>query len=156
MNLRILLIEDESMIADIYERSLGRLVQAFPGASIIRIKSLAEEREILRNLAPDVCVMDLNLLDASASETIEEIKAICSISPVVVVTGLDDPKLRSRCVRAGASGFIHKRDMTADPGLLERLVTSAISAFKIHKREGLSRDIEALRKFALEHGTPET
>lgn len=152
-NLRILLIEDEALIGDLYERLLERLVKAFPGATISRVETLEEARKILRELRPDVAVLDLNLKDAGDEMTVREIESICKICPVVVVTGLSDPALRAKCMAMGAHSFIRKLDLNITSSLLERALIAAMSAFKINKREGLSREIEALKKFANEHGT---
>lgn len=150
-NLRILLVEDERVVADVYERMLDRLIAAFPGATVTRIESLRELRDILRGLAPDVAILDLTLRDASREVTIEEISRVAERCPVIVVTGSSDPTLREVVMKRGASGFIFKPELHASRGLLERVVTAAITTFKVHKREGLTKEIEALRRFAIEH-----
>ncbi len=152
-NHRILLCEDEQILADVLERMLGRLLAAFPGATVTRVESLWEVKDILRGLAPDVAILDLTLRDVSRETTIEEIKTIVTFCPVVVVTGASDSELRKKALANGASDYIYKPDMHANPGLLERAITAAITAFKISKREGLTREIEALRKFATTHAS---
>lgn len=154
-HLRILLIEDEAVISDLYERMLGRLISAFPGATVSRVESLEDAREILKGLAPDVAVLDLNLKDAGDETTVAEIKVIAARCPVVVVTGLTDPSLRARCMEMGAHSFFRKTELGLVDGILERAVIAAMDWFKTKKREGLSREIEALRNFAIKHG-PET
>lgn len=150
--IRILLCEDETVLADVFERMLGRLIAAFPGATVTRVESLWELKDIVRGLAPDVTILDLTLRDVSREATVEEIKSLVPFCPVVVITGASDPELRRKAIANGASDWIYKPDLQANPGLLEKLVTAAITAFKITKREGLSREIEALRRFAETHG----
>lgn len=152
-SLRILLVEDEQLIADVYERLLERLVSAFKGATITRVSTLSAAMEILRGLAPDVTVLDLNLEDASHPATLAEISAISSKCPVVVVTGLMMPGLRERAIFEGAHSFLFKADVVKEHSLLERAVIAAMRAFKVERREGLSQEIEQLRAFELQHGS---
>lgn len=154
-NLRILLVEDETLIADIYERLLGRLVAAFPGSTVTRVETAEDMMDIMRGLAPDVTVLDLTLKDASRETTIMEIRNIAIRSPVVVVTGSSEPSVRRLVMEQGASEFIYKPEIHANPNILERAVIKAIMKFKQARWKGLSEEIEALRKFANEHG-PET
>ena len=154
-NLRILLVEDESSMEEIFTRLLERLVAAFPGATISRVEELKEALDIVRGLAPDVTVLDLNLKDATAETTIEEIGSIVQRSPVVVVTGMYDARLRVKAMRYGAHAFLTKLELAERPSLLEKMVISAMASFKAKQYEGLASQIEALRKFALQDG-PET
>ena len=61
-------------------------------------------------LRPDVVLMDLVTPDLSGSEATRRIKAVHPDVRVLILSLRDDEALVSRCVEAGASGYIPKDD----------------------------------------------
>jgi DNA-binding NarL/FixJ family response regulator len=69
--------------------------------------------EAVRNLAPDVVIVDLMLKDSSGIELIKEIKAM-SPEARMVVSMHDEGVYAERALRAGAHGYIMKQEATND------------------------------------------
>jgi len=67
--------------------------------------------EMLIRLRPDVVLMDVNFPDLSGAEATRRVKAIAPGVEVLIVSLSDDKPLISRCMQAGASGFIRTNDL---------------------------------------------
>jgi DNA-binding NarL/FixJ family response regulator len=70
--------------------------------------------EAVRNLAPDVVIVDLMLKDSSGIELIKEIKAMSPEARILVVSMHDEGVYAERALRAGAHGYIMKQEATND------------------------------------------
>src|SRR5579872_4150825 len=64
-------------------------------------------------LRPDVVLMDLVTPDLSGSEATRRIRAVHPDVRILILSLDDDETLASRCVEAGASGYILKNDQTS-------------------------------------------
>jgi DNA-binding NtrC family response regulator len=56
----------------------------------------------------DIFLCDFNLSDGDALQFMETIHMMGEDQPVVIITGYEDPKIRSRAMQRGVSGFIIK------------------------------------------------
>jgi DNA-binding NarL/FixJ family response regulator len=65
-------------------------------------------------LRPDVVLMDLVTPDLSGSEATRRIKAVHPNAKVLMLSLCDDETLASRCVEAGAFGYIRKNDHASE------------------------------------------
>ena len=68
--------------------------------------SASKAIDMVKQLAPDVLLMDVVLSDASGFEAIRRVKEANPAIKVLVLTMYDDEKLISRCLEAGASGYV--------------------------------------------------
>lgn len=92
---KILVIEDMEGMRIALGRYLERLREKFPHAEISFVGTLADAWRILREIpAPDVTFLDLGLPDSEWHKTIESISEIDSLSPVIVMTGYPESKVR--------------------------------------------------------------
>ena len=70
----------------------------------------AEAIEQLEHLKPDVVLMDVGTPDLTGFEATRRIKAIDPHVKVLILSVHEDEVLISRCLEAGASGYIRKYD----------------------------------------------
>ncbi|MEJ7597321.1 MAG: ATP-binding protein [Kofleriaceae bacterium] len=116
---RILLVEDNRADARLFEE----LVSEIPGRPFsIRVASTLAEAS---TLAPshDIVFLDLSLPDAHGVETVAAMAAVARTTPIVVLTGTDDPRIWEEAMRVGAQDYLTKAEIT--PSLVERTVRYA-------------------------------
>ena len=117
---RILLVEDDPLFADLLQTQLRRLSWAESRLEIAA--TLAEAREKLAVESFGLVLADLNLPDSSGLQTVEAL-ARSGEQLVIVLTGSEDAKLRAGALEAGAHDFVSKDQLSAT--VLERLVRLA-------------------------------
>jgi CheY-like chemotaxis protein len=104
---RILLVEDDQLIADIYRKKFESsgfdVVNAVTGRQVLKL--LADQRF-------DIVLLDLVIPELSGMEVLKEIRTP-RFDPnikVVVFSNLSNPEDREQAVRIGANGFISKTE----------------------------------------------
>jgi DNA-binding NarL/FixJ family response regulator len=70
----------------------------------------AEAIEQLKRLKPDVVLMDVGTPDLTGFEATQRIKALDPNVKVLILSLYEDEALISRCLEAGASGYIRQYD----------------------------------------------
>jgi DNA-binding NarL/FixJ family response regulator len=83
----------------------------FPGSLVQGVESGEEALEHARTARPDVVLMDINLPGIDGLEAASRIKAEAPKTAVVMLSTHDTPCHRLAAAKAGASGYISKRDM---------------------------------------------
>ena len=68
--------------------------------------------DAIEKLQPDVAVIDITLASGSGIELIKDIKRLCPKVAVVVLTMHDESLYAERALRAGARGYVMKRETT--------------------------------------------
>ena len=68
--------------------------------------------EAIRALKPDVAIVDIALKDSSGIELIKDLKSSCPAVRVLVLSMHEEVHYVERALRAGARGYIMKRDTT--------------------------------------------
>ena len=104
---RILLIEDDEGIADLYRFRLAN-----DGYSVEVAGDGEEGLARARATMPDLIFLDLRLPTMSGLDVLRGIRAdpATAAIPVVIVTNFDEPDLRSQGVSLGALEFLVKAD----------------------------------------------
>ena len=106
---RIFLIDDHPLVRE----SLTSLIDQQPDMAVCgeaedgagAIKAIASSR-------PDIVIMDLSLKESSGLELIKQVK-LRFPGPGIIVLSMHDERLYAeRCVRAGARGYVMKREST--------------------------------------------
>jgi ribosomal protein S6--L-glutamate ligase len=99
----MLLVEDESRIADFLVREFARL-----GIDV----TVAEDGEVAVFLAStevfDAVVLDLGLPRLPGTEVLRFLQAECPATPVIVLTARDEPECREAAISAGATAYVTK------------------------------------------------
>lgn len=120
MPLYVLLIEDNPTDARLFEDLVN---DSGESVKIDWVRCIAEAREVASR-GYDVVVTDLGLPDSRGLETAERVLAAFPGSPVVVMTGLDDPQAGVQAVQAGCQDYVVKG--ITDPSLLVRTLRHAV------------------------------
>jgi len=117
------------------------VVEDNPGdAEIIRIlvqdefqpvvaETLHEARQLLKNSAFDVILLDMGLPDSDGLETVIHIRTTAPQLPLVVFTGLDDKETGLQAIRCGAQDYIVKHEA------MKSRVLSKILQYAIERQE---------------------
>ncbi|CAA7627320.1 PP2C family protein-serine/threonine phosphatase [Magnetospirillum sp. SS-4] len=117
--LRVLLVEDEPGDAKLVEFALR--MSSAPSFVVTHVTSLASAVSHMRDGSEvDVILLDLSLPDSAGIATVSRMQAAAPRTPIVIMTGMDDPRFASHALEAGAQDYLIKSD---DP---ERTVGRAI------------------------------
>lgn len=104
--MKVLLVEDDILDAEMVELILKREAAGF--VEISRAETLDGALELLDAERFDIVLVDLNLPDASGSESVSRITLARNGLPVVVISGNDDAEFAIDLIRAGAQDFLVK------------------------------------------------
>lgn len=98
----VLLVDDEEQIREILRRILRRHYE------VVEVGSVAEAREQLTTGRFGIVLCDIRMADGSGLELLREIVAGDADVAVVMVTGLDDPRVADEALSMGAYGYLLK------------------------------------------------
>lgn len=118
---RVLIAEDEALPAELLKRSLIRLGHLVVGSAQNGLEAIA----LTRQLKPDVILMDLRMPVMDGWTAMAELTREM-LSPIVVVSALDDRESLEQAIFAGASAFLTKPVREDD---LERALELAVARF---------------------------
>ncbi|TAN80461.1 MAG: response regulator [Magnetospirillum sp.] len=142
--LRVLLVEDEPGDAKLVEFALRMSVS--PVFMVKHVTTLAAAIEHVKSGADiDVVLLDLSLPDSSGITTVSRMQEVASKTPIVIMTGMDDPRFASCALEAGAQDYLIKSD---DPEkTVGRAIRYAITrmASQIERQELIERIAEQQR-----------
>lgn len=109
--MKILLIEDDSFLSDLYKNS-------FEGAGHSVVQALEPEEALKTALAtyPDLVILDLIMPRISGLEVLKKLKedSKTAVVPVIVLSNIKDEKIRKQAVELGAKGYIVKTSITPE------------------------------------------
>ena len=102
---RVLIVDDHPVFRD----GLAGLLATLPEVEIVGSAGTAEEAlTALRDNAPDIVLMDINLPGASGVEATRQAAQVAPATAVLVVTMVDDDDSVFAALAAGARGYILK------------------------------------------------
>ncbi|HVZ27263.1 MAG TPA: response regulator transcription factor [Rhizomicrobium sp.] len=104
---QIYLVDDHPLVRE----SLANLINQQPDLAVCGEADSAGRalREIVA-LAPDLAIIDISLKESSGLELIKAVKAQLPQLAVVVLSMHDEQLYAERCIRAGAAGYVMKRE----------------------------------------------
>jgi DNA-binding NarL/FixJ family response regulator len=102
--LRVLLVDDH----DLFRTGLRNLLEEQGVQVVGEAASGADALRVVREIAPDVVVMDLNMPGISGVEATREITAVAPLTRVVVLTISDQDDDVMDAIVAGACGYLVK------------------------------------------------
>lgn len=106
----ILLVDDDPLSRG----ALRRFIQTMEGITVAGEASGAEDaRRAVRELLPDVVLMDLQLGHLSGLDVTRQLLEEDPNRPILVVSVLPENPYAMEALRAGAAGFIRKEHVTA-------------------------------------------
>ncbi|MQY33350.1 Transcriptional regulatory protein DegU [Streptomyces sp. RB17] len=138
--IRIVLADDERMV----RTALRAILSVEPGVEVVgEAATGAEAVSVVRELRPDVVLMDVRMPEIDGIRATEQILAILDQPPrIVVVTTFENDSYVYDALRAGASGFLLKR---ADADAL-------VQAVRLVAHTDSLLFPSAVRALAAEHG----
>lgn len=98
---QILLVEDDGAIMD----TLTIFLQ-YEGYEVLKARSVERAMEVLKEIKPDLVLLDYMLQDNTAEPVIEFIRSQYAKLPVILLTAADDPSGKARNI--GADGVVAK------------------------------------------------
>jgi DNA-binding NarL/FixJ family response regulator len=118
--LHLLVADDHGIVRSglrmLIERQEGMSVVAEAGDGVEALEAAIRER-------PDVAILDVAMPRMTGLQAAREIKAHCPATSVLLLSMHDDERYVSDALRAGASGYVLKRQ--ADAELIEAIRTVA-------------------------------
>jgi DNA-binding NarL/FixJ family response regulator len=106
---RVFLVDDHPLVRE----WLTNLINQQPGLVVCgEAESGPEAREKILALRPDVAIVDIALKDSSGIELIKDLKLACPQVAVLVLSMHEESHYAERALRAGARGYIMKRETT--------------------------------------------
>jgi DNA-binding NarL/FixJ family response regulator len=107
--LKVLLVDDHPLVRE----WLTSLIDQQPDMGVCgEADGIADATKLLKNATPDIAVVDLSLKDASGLELVKSIKARWANVGIVVLSMHDEEVYAERAIRAGARGYVMKREST--------------------------------------------
>jgi DNA-binding NarL/FixJ family response regulator len=105
MTIRVLIADDQMMVRE----GFSVLLNAMPGIEVVGEAVNGREAVTkVRELTPDVVLMDIRMPELNGIEATREIVAADSAAKVLVLTTFDLDEYVYQALRAGASGFLLK------------------------------------------------
>lgn len=104
--LNILLVENNIIEAELLKKFLSE--NWGTSFEIIHIQCLKQTLELLQHQSFDVILLNLSLPDSQGLETIATVRQASKLTPIVVVTGLNDEELAVLAIRQGAQDYLIK------------------------------------------------
>jgi DNA-binding NarL/FixJ family response regulator len=106
---KILLVDDHPLVRE----WLTKLINEEPDLEVCgRAGNAREALDLIGTLLPQIVVVDISLDDGSGLEVIKDIKALHPEVNTIVLSMHDEMLYAERAMRAGASGYIMKREAT--------------------------------------------
>lgn len=104
---RVLLVDDHPVVRD----GLAQLIRGEADLTVCGEAGSAEEAlDAVNRLEPDLAIVDISLGGVNGIELIKNIKAIRPTLVVLVLSMHDESHFAERALRAGASGYVMKRE----------------------------------------------
>src|ERR1043166_2249643 len=104
---RILIVDDHPVL----RKGLARLIDSKSGFEICgEAGDSTEALQLIRELQPDLAVIDLVLPGESGIALTKKLQAEFPKLPVLILSMHEEPAYASRALRAGAKGYIVKQD----------------------------------------------
>ena len=142
---RIVIVDDHPL----FRKGLEQLINSSDDAFNIcgEAGDAAEGMSVIRQLKPDLVIVDLSLPGANGIELIKNIRAEFQKLPVLILSMHDESLYALRSMRAGAQGYVMKQEA----------LDSVISAIReiFAGRPYLSPDMSARVIAKIAHGTGE-
>lgn len=101
--MRVLLIEDDRMLARLVERMLGEA-----GYAVDVTRSAEEGRHLATSVDYDAILLDLELPDRNGLDVVRELRREGRATPVLIMTGRDEDDDIVRGLDAGADDYLTK------------------------------------------------
>lgn len=108
---KVLLVEDHPLLRE----HLGRLINRDLDMEICgEADNSSDAIKLIKDCRPDIAIVDVTLRGSSGLELIKDIKAQGLVIKVLVLSMHDEELFAERALRAGACGYITKKEASAE------------------------------------------
>lgn len=148
MPIHVLIVDDHPVV----RKGIAQLIASEPGFTVIGESESANDGiRLIRELKPDVCVVDLTLKGMSGMELIKAVRQEGMKTALLVVSMHDERVYAERCLRLGANGYVMKEEaadaivaairkvMDGGTYLSERLMSATVNRLVGGKPESASK-----------------
>lgn len=129
LTIDVLLVEDNPGDARLIREMLNDAQDA--QWRLIHVDRLDSAIELLASKRFDVCLLDLNLPDSQAQQTLSQLYAFFQL-PILVLTGLDDREMGLAALKNGAQDYLVKGDL--ESASLSRAIRYALERNRLEQR----------------------
>lgn len=121
---RILLIEDDSGVRELWERFHGVMEPTFRGQCEMDLAiDLEQGKARIAGTKYDAIILDLTLPPLGKDEVLSWLfENTHELPPVIVLTGSEEVNIRMRSINAGAAQFFTKADAIQFPNLFFKIL----------------------------------
>lgn len=132
----VLIVDDHPIV----RQGLARMIEASPDLSVCgEVENVADARRAIRELQPDVVIVDLTLGQGDGLELVRDVRAHHPRLPMLVLTMHEEAIYAERMLAAGARGYIMKE--AASDQLLTAL--RRVLAGKVYLSDALEARLRA-------------
>src|SRR5437879_5762915 len=108
---RIVIVDDHPL----FRKGLEQLINSESSFAICaEAGNASEAMEVIREMNPDLAIVDLSLPGANGIELIKNIRAEFRQMPILVLSMHDESLYALRALRAGADGYVMKHEAMAN------------------------------------------
>lgn len=119
--LRLLVVDDHPLFR---EALASAIALAFPKAELHEADGIRSACDILgQNPAIDLTLLDLSMQGVTGFDGLDTIRARFPRVPILIVSGLTEPRIMQEAVRHGAAGFVPK---AVDKATLTRAISEVL------------------------------
>ncbi len=119
--LRLLLVDDHPLFR---EALASAIALAFPGAELHEADGIRGACDILdRNAGIDLTLLDLTMQGVAGFDGLVTIRTRFPRVPILIVSGLEEPRIMHEALRHGAAGFVPK---AVDKATLTRAISEVL------------------------------
>ncbi|EFM39080.1 response regulator receiver domain protein [[Eubacterium] yurii subsp. margaretiae ATCC 43715] len=103
--IKVMIVDDHELIRE----GISKILDMENDIDIIfKAKSGIEALEALKDVKPDVILLDINMSELNGIDTLKKIKASGSKTKIIMLTVYDDVEYISQSVNLGANGYVLK------------------------------------------------
>jgi two-component system, sensor histidine kinase and response regulator len=122
--IRILMIEDSESDVILFEHLLEEEAAKENTIIVADVARIADAFPILHEESFDLIMLDLNVLDIQGIGAVAAIRAEAQEVPVIVYSGMDDPRLFKEALLCGAHSYLVKGRETGHS--IKKIIDSAL------------------------------
>jgi len=130
-DVELLVIEDD--VGDVLLVQRALLSEGLHDWSVTVASTLRRAKQLLSLKRYDLILLDANLPDATQPRTLDEVLLHAGETPVVMLTGANDPEEGREIVRRGAQDWMPKQDL--QPPLLRRVLQHTLERQRLRLLE---------------------
>jgi len=103
----VFLVDDHPLVRE----WLTHLIQQQPDMAVCgEAETGIQARQAIAALRPNLAIVDISLKDSSGLELVKDLKQCCAEVPVLVLSMHEESHYAERVLRAGARGYVMKRE----------------------------------------------